>query len=435
MQDKKSKEIVYLSLALVVGLASATKVAAQTYITSDLNVGFPLEAAVANGGIRVLIPTATDSANVLNTNGTWNSGTPVQGAFVAPAGGTGLTVTCPSGAGLQPSQFTFGTPVINDGQVFYNPATGKEITQAEAATLGGKYLRFFGFTCPYTGTGAIGGQFTAGGTYNIEINGLINPLAVPGQTLINEAIVVPGKVQLLQSGYTGTGVATNYLVSDNNVLISAFAQDVLITAKVESQLMFRIDPVAEGSTVCANKTTTVGSSSLLIDYGSPTVGSLTDAAQQIFIDSSANNGYVVTMTQDQPMGRNGVDCPSDGLINTTTINRDCIPNFGWETDLQPNAAAAWTNAAQTGLGYTVLATNFDGNVGSKNTPVANAIFNNGSDYTRLTTTGQTDPVTVASSNGIAAGDIYDVCYRLSIDAQNNAGTYDNAVTYTITASF
>ena len=411
-------------------LLGAKGVGAQnpgTYITSDLTVGFPLEAAVADGAVRVLIPTATDSANIAATTGLWNGGVPVQGAFVSPANTNQVTVTCPTNI----SGMTFGTPTKQIGTIYYDPATDREITQAEAAALNGAFVRYLAFTCPYTGTGAQGGQFTGSGIgSNIVISGLLNP-AAPNSTSVNEAVTIPGKIQLLNSGYTG-GVATPLMVSDYDVLISAIMQDVLVTAKVESQIMFRIDGVAAGETVCGDKVTSVGTSPLLIDYGAPSVGVFVDAAQQIFIDSSAPNGYKVTLSQNNNMTRGNASCINDGLVDPTTINRDCIPNFGWKTALAPTAAQAWTAPAETGVGYTVTAVT--PTVVGTNTPVANPMFNGGSDYTRLATRGSQEAVQIASSTGIAEGDVYDVCYRLSIDAQNNAGNYDNAVTYTITAS-
>jgi hypothetical protein len=102
------------------------------------------------------------------------------------------------------------------------------------------------------------------------------------------------------------------------------------------------------------------------------------------------------------------------------------------TDLAPNAAQAWNDPDNTGLGYTMAAVTV---TSPKNTPVAAAMFAGGTNYTRLATAVEQDPIVVASSAGIAEGDVYNVCYRLSIDAQNNAGVYDNAVVYTITASF
>ena len=439
MKNTKIKKIISLSIAASFGLLGIKQVVAQSFITSDLNVGFPLEAAVQDGAIRILIPTATDEANVANSSGTWNAGVPIINAFSAPTDSNMISVECPIGV----PGFNFGTPTKQIGSIFYNPATQKEISQFEAIALAADskpFIRYFAFTCPYTGPGDMGGQMTPD-AYNIRIRGLINPAASPsaGIVTLNEAIMIPGKIQHLENGYT-SGVATNYLVSDTNVIISGFMQDVLVTAKLESQLMFRIDPVPEATSACGGVLTTVPSTPLMIDYGAPSVGQFVDAAQQIFVLSSATNGYVVTMSQNQPMGRNGGACPADGLLSPTEINRDCIPNFGWQTGLTEDSGAPWSDPlTETGFGYTMTAVNSDlVSVGSKNRHEAAPFFGDGSAYSRLATRDNllgSTPVKVGWSNSIGDGDIFDVCYRLAVDAQNNAGTYTNAVLYTITASF
>lgn len=436
MKNTNIKKIISISIAASFGLLGIRQVVAQSYITSDLNVGFPLEAAVQDGSIRVLIPTATDEANVGNTSGVWDAGVPIINAFSAPADPNMVAVECPIGV----PGFNFAPATKQMGSVFYNPATQKEISQFEAIALAADskpFIRYFAFTCPYTGPGDMGGQMTPD-AYNIRVRGLINPAASSSSKTINEAVMIPGKIQHLENGYT-TGVATNYLVSDTNVIISGFMQDVLVTAKLESQLMFRIDPVPEATSACGNVITTVPSTPLLVDYGAPSVGQFVDAAQQIYILSSATNGYVVTMTQTQPMGRNGGACLNDGLISSTEINRDCIPNFGWETNLTEDAGAAWSDAIkQTGFGYTIKAANSDTSFLSKNRHEEAPFFAKGVNYSRLATKDDllgSTPVKIGWSDSIGDGDIYDVCYRLAVDAQNNAGTYTNAVLYTITASF
>ena len=423
---------------------------AGNYVTSDLTVGFVLEEATPNGFVRILIPTATDSAHVTDTSGTWNGGVPQENAFVAPADETEVTIHCPTGI----TGMTFSTPIKQIAtSVFYDPATNREITAAQAATMNGKYVRYLGFVCPYTGTGSYGGQAAYDGDNdstvvdnNIKIEGLLNPAAPAGNSvtdLINKAVVLPGKIQLLRSSYSSDGIASlSDLVSDFDVMISSVLQEVVVTARVDYQIMFRIDPVAANQTVCDGAVTTdVATTSLLVDYGSPSVNTFVNAAQQIFVDSSANNGYVVTVAQNGNMARqdllspNVVECrDSDGLIGPGTINRNCIPNFGWKTAQLPTASAIWTDPTSTGLGYTVAVNDATPQQEkTANNPHASSIFDGGK-YARFATRTLSDPVTIASGASTAKGHLYDVCYRLSVDANNNAGVYDNEITYTITAT-
>lgn len=395
-------------------------------------MGFVTEAAIENGSFRVLIPTVTDASNLGQSSGAWNNGVASATAFVFPTNPSLVTVTCPSSDG----NFTFGTPAQQIGTIYYDLKANKELTQAEALAKNGDFTRYFGFICPYTGTGMISDQFAIG-TNQIKINGLINPVLADGQT-INEALVIPGKIQLLKNGYSATntsGQVGDYLVSDRDVMISAFVHDVLVTAEIKAQITFEIRAVEVGETVCSNKTTTVASTPVSVDYQSPSIQTFTDAAQRIYVNSSASNGYVVTVKQDGNMSRQGATyCSNDGLIDATTINRDCIPNFGWRNSLSPLAGAAWTDPTNTGLGYTV-SLKTDASTGTGTAPVASSIFAGGN-YTRFATQGSNEaPVTIISSGKATDGDLYDACYRLSIDAQNNAGVYDNSITYTVTANF
>lgn len=402
----------------------------KIFAEAALEVGFVTEVAVANGMFRVLIPTATDSANVSNSTGVWTAGTAVENAFVASSTtGSEISVACPNDV----TGFTFGTPAKQIGTIFYDLRSNTEISQAEAAASEGNYVRYLGFLCPYTGTGSIGSQFATGGnSTSITISGLISPAAGEDQD-INEAVVIPGKIQLLKQGYTAetaSGNVENYIVSDRDVMISAFTKDVLVKARINGQITFKINGIDENVSACGT-TTSVTSAPTSIDFGAPLVNTFVDAAQQLQIISSASVGYAVTVRQNSNMMRNGAAaCGENGLLADGSINRDCIPNFGWteSTPLVANGGLAWAAATKTGFGYTVDKTNGNGSVQER--------FSENK-YSRFPT-GVANDVTIAASSTVSdpdAGDVYNVCYRLSLDAQNNAGVYDNNVFYTITALF
>ena len=513
----------------------------KAYVTTDLTVGFPMEAATTNGAVRVLIPTATASA-------TATGGAPAVDAFIVPDGDLDnkVTVTCPQPVtGADGQQVTFGTPTKS--VILYDTQTGAytaaiDLNDSTPDGTTGRYIRYLAFTCPYTGTPSRSGAYeitdydgvnsTTGnnhGAYNVVVKNLINP-GVPQSAYnhqnnaappnINDALTIPGRVQIFDTQTAVAGTESEHMMSDMDVLISAIMQDVLVTAKVEYQLMFRVDGVKKGTkTMCGDTgslsaprndgvVTDVDSTSLLIDYGTPTVGQQVNAAQQIYVNSSVDGGYKVTVSQDRNMRRqdifnslptedqseyyNKTLCYTDqGMVADTTagkagtINRDCIPNFGWDDTrtaggLTPSKSMAWgnsnstdktlnhvINSTATGLGYTVaVAKNTAGSTTDSlgrviNQPTVNKMFYVAGDaadgtygniggkyYTRLATRTASgavgsltsaagsyeEPVAIAASSGLTSGDLYDVCYRLVIDANNNAGVYDNSVTYTITAS-
>ena len=422
-------------------------------VTTDLTVGFPIETAVANGSIRVLVATATESASA--SNGRAN-----EKVFTVKNGVNSSTFTCPTA-----SNGTAAFTAANDGHptvVLYDVENDRYLASSLDNTTpdgqAGKYIRYLAYTCTYTGTPNRGGEYAQNNddsSYNIVIKDLINPAAQINASL-NEAITIPGKIQM----FDGTNPMSANMLSDIDVLISTIMQDVLVKAKVEYQLMFRIDGVEAGDpeSKCANKPT-VSTTPLKIDYGAATVGVPVDANQRLFVSSSVAHGYKVTVTQNRNMRREDTlndisntndynsTCYADaGLINNTTINRDCIPNFGWP-NVTPYTSAAWADGNQTGLGYTVAVNRYTGQQesGIKNKPTVNSIFE-GNKYSRLATrdrtgivglipsTSDNEPPVAASSDLIAEGDYYDFCYSLVVDAQNNAGVYDNEITYTITAS-
>ena len=475
---------------------------------TTLEVGAQVEAAAKDGVIRILVPTATDAAHISDTEGAWNAGTPLQGAFVIDKNASGdkvPAVTCPADT----ANITFGTPTMNLTGVFYDASTNTEltVTQAAAMTDKSKLVRYLAFSCPYTGDGEyLSDVFTAGSrtdggvsTANaIRISGLINPVAEKDNENVQEAVTIPGKIQFLTSEFksdaaaaattasdmstyaAATKTSAGYRVSEYDVMISTTSQEVLVKARIDYQIAFQILGVEKGDkTVCAEETTngtTVASTPLLVDYGMPTTGVPVYAAQKIWVNSSAQNGYKVTVAQNSNMtrqditvqgatdrtaicngtGSNGTTVTTDGVLASGDLNRDCIPNFGWDKSggaLAVGTADTWASG-QTGLGFTVKAapaeerslpagairgtasagSSDDGDYFSTGTKYARFPTRTGRfDYQTATTTADNFK-TIAYSDGVGQLHMYDVCYKLVLDAQNNAGVYDNEIVYTITAS-
>jgi len=464
-------------------------VSRNSSIHTNLTVGFPIEVSVPDGEVRVLIPTATEGAKAI-------SGEAQEGVFILPTeylSGNKIDrnkltslLTCPGSAGGA----TFSPRSVQ--VVVYDKDTDKYYDDVDlnAATVtdgddvitltAGRHVRYLTYTCDYTGTplrgGAVNVDDPTDNDYKILVKDLINPkaAAMPSGDAdydkYNKAIVTPARVQMFSTQRNISDVT--HMTSDMPVLISTVMQDVLVKARVDYSLTFRVDGVEAGDTdiKCTNKPT-VSSSPLKIDYGSASIGTPVDAAQRLFVNSSVAGGYKITMTQNRNMRRQDTFndlrdsdsyaalCYADSLIDDHTINRDCIPNVGWADGLTADTSMAWDG---TGFGYTVAVDTHAATVADfSNTPTVNKIFSvagtsdgsmvdgGGAYYTRLATRDTTgvigtvdtygsnteeEPIVVAGSEHIAGGDFYDVCYRLSVDGQNNAGVYDNEVTYTITAS-
>jgi hypothetical protein len=111
------------------------------------------------------------------------------------------------------------------------------------------------------------------------------------------------------------------------------------------------------------------------------------------------------------------------------VNRDCIPDF---VDGSPTAAAVWNDPInQKGMGFTVVRSYWSNSAGG-----AAADFANGSAFRQLAdrSAGES-PVWIAGTDARTDFNLYDICFRLTPDAMNHAGTYTNIITYYITANF
>jgi hypothetical protein len=429
-----------ISSILFVGSTFPALIISASYLTTDLQIGFPITLATPNGAIRILIPTATDSSRLADSTGAWNSGAPVpNGLVVSSLDASEVEIICPTTTPDTTGLIEFTPPGEYLGSIFYNDQAERELTLAEAEgeiQAGRNIIRYLGFLCRYTGPGTIGGHFTLQKPEsNILLTNLVNPLAPPNDptATINQAVTLPAKVQLLSSGYNGHDgqPASTHLLTNRDVLISTFIQEVRITARIDEQLTFRLDGVTANQTICGDKTTTVATAPLTVNYLSLPLNQFVNAGQKLLIISSARNGYVVTLSQDKLMSRQTGNCPANGLV-AGSPSRDCIQNFGYETNLTPTSAQSWTSAQKTGLGYTVKVAETPVN----SHPQAHPMFQDGKNYSRFATSAlDEDPIPVVSSSTIARGDVYDLCYRLAVGENAAAGTYTNNLTYTLTASF
>jgi hypothetical protein len=403
------------------------------YQITDLQIGFPLTVAAPNGSIRVLIPTATDAAALTlgnNTNGAWNGGLPVIDGLTTSLTAAEVAVICPANGSDIQGLFDFGDRAGEKlGSVFYDEQNQQELTLTQAQgelAAGREVIRYLGFLCRYQGSGAISEYFSSQELdRNIQITNLISPLIPPGQNAgtLNQAVVLPAKIQLFNSG--------DLMLSSRDVLLSTFTQAVRVSANIDLQLTFRLEGIAAGEPVCDDQVTTVASQALQVNYGQLPVGSFVDAAQRLSVISSAPQGYVITVAQNHPLARQGSVCSPTGMQGLVP-DVNCIPNYGWQSNLAPTAAAAWINPLSVGFGYTtsVSATAVPGN------PQVATIFNNGAAYTRLASADLGEPaVVLASSDTLARRDFYDVCYRVAIDGMTATGIYTNNLIYTLTASF
>lgn len=205
----------------------------------------------------------------------------------------------------------------------------------------------------------------------------------------------------------------------------AVIEAVRVTATVDPSLTFTIDNgtgtlLGQGSTACGNTggnaflANAANTTATTVSFGSLTIGAFNNLAQRLTCLTNANNGYVVTVYEDSRMINKGTgitipdtNCDA-GTCNYTTAQP-------WTTD---NTHSKW--------GYTLQ----NLTVGRTSTAFTNTngykAFGNGN--------VQAQTIMSNSSTPTIAEQAY-ICYRLSVSNTQQAGNYENKLTYTATATF
>ena len=177
-------------------------------------------------------------------------------------------------------------------------------------------------------------------------------------------------------------------------------------ATVGPTLTVSIAGVASGTTV-AGVTTTVLSNAASIGYGSLTVGdgSPNIAAQTVTVSTNATGGYTATAQQDG---------------NLRTDSGDSI------------AVVSGTNATPDAFGTGVTTGRFGYHTTDSTLCTGTASrFSTNDTYAAL----DLIPYEVACSSGPATSDVTTVVYKLVIGALQEAGNYQNVITYITTATY
>ncbi len=198
---------------------------------------------------------------------------------------------------------------------------------------------------------------------------------------------------------------------------------VRVSATVEPTISFSIAGVGTGTTTCGDTpdvdTSTGTNSPLAVPFGSLSLNAFKDASHQLSVSTNASSGYSVTAIEDDELGKDGATTPF--IPDTTCDSGSCAFDDGTGSD--------WDTATNNGFGYSI-----DNNDASSVPFEYNSVGN----FDALPFANNADgesPVELMSSTGVADDqDIY-MCYRISIGATQEAGDYENIVTYTATATF
>jgi len=265
-----------------------------------------------------------------------------------------------------------------------------------------------------------GGTNAVGVGYSMTIG---RPLA-SGSQLINPS---PSASSTEGTATGNSNVYTFYVRhrdSTNTVIDStqgkiAVVESVRVTATVDPTLTFIIDDIGttSGNTVCgnvlgaaANNTTATA-----VKFGSVSIASFNNLAQRLSCITNASGGYVVTGFESKPL--------TNISTGTTIVNTSC--------DSGPctiNLAVGWTTPTNYGFGYSIQNIN-------ASTPAFT--YGGGTNFiAKPFGVGYANTATLFSNSSTPTTTerIY-VCYRLNVSTLQQAGEYENGITYTATATF
>jgi len=236
---------------------------------------------------------------------------------------------------------------------------------------------------------------------------------------------------------------SSYATVDSTQARIAVVESVRVTATVDPTITFTITGVGIGATTCgvANDVTTTATK---IPFGSLTLTTFNNAAQQLSCVTNAVGGYAVTAIESDQLNR----IISTGLDTATSIDdTDC--DGGGDACNETDTAADWVNDnTSSAFGYSL-----------EDIDSSKIAFEY--DATDCSTSGFTGDVTCSACAGVYCGmkfpatadggetaltlfkntslpssteNIY-VCYRVVASTTQTAGDYTNAITYVASATF
>jgi hypothetical protein len=338
-------------------------------------ITFTTASAVNGGFFRVLIPAAPSGSN---------DGIPDITGFDFN--------TTPSATGTNASGYTFVSGVAT----------------ASGATGCTSPANYHCFEFHYTGAGEIGTPITLSIGNTSGTANLIAP-APSASRIANTADTYTYKVQ----NFTNASDPNTHTPTDDVTGKIAVIESVRVTATVDPSITFKIEGVAASTSTCG-LTTNVTTTATSVPFGVLTLDTFKVGSQKLTVSTNAASGYAITAIENERLS-NLAATPSY-IPDTTCDSGTCTETSG----------STWATAdSHPGFGYTLAIVS--------GTPTIAPTAPNFSPFPSLA--GTEAPFQIMSNDGIASSQAAYVCYQISVDATQQAGNYENQVTYTATASF
>ncbi|MBP7876203.1 hypothetical protein KA012_04380 [Candidatus Woesebacteria bacterium] len=389
------------------GLASTfTTTAANSNVTTDdfviasqsgtLTVRFITASAQNNGKIRVLVPAvATTGADGIPDTNTFDYGA------------VGPTVTCPTNI----TNYTFSAGAA-----------------ASMQNIGGTY--YHAFTCAYTGTGTAGANFTNTAQL-FTIASLINPSPQIAPTLHATGTADTYKIIVQQ-------LDSSNVVQDYTAVSVGMVEAVKVSAEVAPQITFAISGIAQTQTPCgAGLTTNVTTTAAEVPFGELTISTFKYAAQKLAVSTNAQNGYIVTVAENDQLSKFGASCTGDPVIGT---NQTCIQDSrGDGATMSHTLEDDWNLIANTGFAYTMASQTGSPTlpfVYSQNTGGCTATGGTNDCFKQFADTENSQtPEPIMTYNTVTNTQEANICYGINVGATQVSGSYENYLTFRATGSF
>ena len=257
---------------------------------------------------------------------------------------------------------------------------------------------------------------------------LVDCVAVADETPTTTqiAIATVGNPATTSTYYIEIGNYTPGHVLQERVTVAVvIVDDVLMTAKIDSTLTFQVSGTSTdgmvGGIACSNASTATTT-----PFGTLTVNATSTVCQTLNVTTNADDGYTVTVEQDDEL-------TSDSLSNINSFNNS--PNETGSTT--PEAWASPTNTLDVDHTYGHMG--LHSNDSDLETDTGYEDFNTAG-ATLFAGLNTTDPMPImhhdGPSNGVASssGEVH-LIYQVEVGSLQEAGDYENTLTYICTPTF
>lgn len=339
---------------------------------------------------------------------TFNTSSAVNGGFfrvLIPAASTGSNDTIPDIAGFDYN--TSAPTSLGTDATGYTFVTGVATPSGSAGCT--SPVNYHCFEFHYNGAGGVGVPITLKIGTTTGVNSMVAPAPSAGR-LANTADTYTFKVQNFPNGANPNDPAV--LATDDVTGKIAVIESVRVTATVDPSITFKIEGTSAGSH--CGLTTDVATTATSVPFGVLTLNTFRSAAQKITVSTNAVSGYSVTAIENERMSN---------LATSPTYIIDTLCDSGLCSQTVDGTWA--TPTAHSGFGYTIAQVS--------GTPTIAPTAPNFRHFPNIVASEA--PSQIMSSTTTANSEAVDVCYQIAVNATQPAGTYENQITYTATASF